>query len=424
MKIAVIGGGTAGYMAASMVSRYFPDDELYHIYDPAIPAVGVGEGTLASFPVWLRSITDLPESAIKDRCGATRKYGVAFENWGRRNRHFVHHFVPADESFGYHISAPKIVELLAEYCSATQVSKLVTGLDSDGRQVTIAFADGTTLVADFAFDARGFPKPSEDGVVALPIVPTNAALIRGGPAVQGQRNTRSVARPHGWIFIIPLTTRTAYGYIYNGDLSSADEVDADLAEFLAAEGVAAGPDRKQLRFPNFSRRRFFDGALFQIGNRASFIEPLEATAIGFTQTQIDVARTWPLGSWRWMPMSDAQRRANLEKVNSFLFRHVLGIALFVAWHYAEASAFDSPFWRFAAANFERHRKDLPEPSVEEDFDRYHGLGARFSGLADYLAAVPSVAAEAEVPGITRRRFAQWRVESFVEIANGIGQGAG
>ena len=119
-----------------------------------------------------------------------------------------------------------------------------------------------------------------------------------------------------------------------------------------------------------------------------------------------------------MPLSNEQQQLNIKKLNSFLFQHVLRISLFIAWHYAKASIFDSDFWSFAAENFKRRRNDFPEPSVQAEFGRYFSLGAKFTGLSGYLAAAPSVAAED--PAITRRRFAQWRVESFVEIANGLG----
>ncbi len=36
MKIAVIGGGTTGYIAASHISKHFPQFDLYHIFDSAM----------------------------------------------------------------------------------------------------------------------------------------------------------------------------------------------------------------------------------------------------------------------------------------------------------------------------------------------------------------------------------------------------
>lgn len=123
MKIAVIGGGTAGYMAAAHVTKNFPDFDLYHIYDSSIPTIGVGEGTQAHFPAWLDSITGLSFSELEERCKLTRKFGIKFENWGVKHQQFMHNFYPLKAAYGYHISAAKLVELLQEYVSATHIEK-------------------------------------------------------------------------------------------------------------------------------------------------------------------------------------------------------------------------------------------------------------------------------------------------------------
>jgi Tryptophan halogenase len=50
MKIAVLGGGTAGFIAAAHLTRYLPQADLLHIFDSRIPTIGVGEGTTPRFP--------------------------------------------------------------------------------------------------------------------------------------------------------------------------------------------------------------------------------------------------------------------------------------------------------------------------------------------------------------------------------------
>ena len=49
-KIAVVGRGTAGSLAAASVTNLLPDGdhELHHIYDSRIPVIGVGEGSWPS----------------------------------------------------------------------------------------------------------------------------------------------------------------------------------------------------------------------------------------------------------------------------------------------------------------------------------------------------------------------------------------
>ena len=103
-KIAVVGRGTAGSLAAASVSRLHPDSahELHHIYDSRIPVIGVGEGSWPSLVEELHRLTGLPHETVQRRLNGTRKYGVAFEGWGRRNRDFTHYFTPQQVSYAYH----------------------------------------------------------------------------------------------------------------------------------------------------------------------------------------------------------------------------------------------------------------------------------------------------------------------------------
>ena len=101
-RIAVVGRGTAGSIAAASVTRLHPDrdHELHHIYDSRIPVIGVGEGSWPSLVQELRRLTQLSHETIQRRLKGTRKYGVSFEGWGRRNRDFTHFFTPQQVSQG------------------------------------------------------------------------------------------------------------------------------------------------------------------------------------------------------------------------------------------------------------------------------------------------------------------------------------
>jgi tryptophan halogenase len=86
MKIAVVGGGIAGYLAATHVSHHIPNADLFHIYDPAVPAIGVGEGTLPFFRRWLDRITGLSFAELQAQCGITWKKGIRCSSDGDRLR--------------------------------------------------------------------------------------------------------------------------------------------------------------------------------------------------------------------------------------------------------------------------------------------------------------------------------------------------
>ncbi len=352
-KIAVVGRGTAGSLAAASVTRLHPDSdhELHHIYDSRIPVIGVGEGSWPSLVQELRQLTDLAHETVQQRLKGTRKYGVAFEGWGRRNRDFTHYFTPQQVSYAYHLSADLLADLLHESTRARHI---------DAKVLNIARVDGGAQVEfeglaperyDLVFDARGFPRELDpDRHIGFSFIPTNTAVIRRCPAIiEEERNgpvlqhtyTRAVARPHGWVFVIPLTGHTSYGYIFNRDVSGLAEVESDFDSFLESDGVSEFEQRAVIRFPNFVHRQMYDGAVARIGNAAAFMEPLEATAIVSAQLQIGMVLHMRLNR------SAEYLERDAPVVNRFLINKILCYGLFVGWHYSVGSMYETEFWRYA-----------------------------------------------------------------------------
>ncbi len=352
-KIAVVGRGTAGSLAAASVTRLHPhsDHELDHIYDSRIPAIGVGEGSWPTLVQQLQQLTNLPHETVQQRLQGTRKYGVAFEGWGRRNRDFTHYFTPQQVCYAYHLSADLMADLLHESTRARHIDAKVLNITRVEGGAEVEFEDRGPERYDLVFDARGFPRELDpDRHIDISFIPTNTAVIRRCPAIIKEEGdgpvlqhtyTRAVARPHGWIFVIPLTVHTSYGYIFNRDVSSLAEVESDFDAFLETDGVREFEKRAVIPFPNFVHRQVFDGAVARIGNAAAFMEPLEATAIGFAQLEIGMVLHIRLHRSVEFLEHDA------PVVNRFLINNILCNGLFVGWHYSCGSRYDSDFWRHA-----------------------------------------------------------------------------
>ena len=383
-KIAVVGRGTAGSLAAANVTRLHPDNdcELHHIYDSRIPVIGVGEGSWPSLVQELHQLTNLPHEVIQQRLNGTRKYGVAFEGWGRRNREFTHYFTPQQVSYAYHLSADFMGDLLQMGTRARHVDARVTDITRVQGGAQVEFEDRAPEHYDLVFDARGFPRELDpDQHIDISFIPTNTAVIRRCPAIIESETdrpvvqptyTRAVARPHGWVFVIPLTVHTSYGYIFNRDVTSLEDVESDFDAFLESDGVAQFEQRAVIPFPNFVHRRIFDGAIARVGNAAAFMEPLEATAIVSAQLQIGMVLQIRLNR----PAEHLERDAPV--VNRFLINNMLGYGLFVGWHYSCGSVYDSEFWRQARDHFwPQHRKAAAPEAVDcvalGKFDEMMGL---------------------------------------------------
>ena len=368
-KIAVVGRGTAGSLAAATVTRLHPDKdhELHHIHDSRIPVIGVGEGSWPSLVQHLQQLTDLPQETVQIRLKGTRKYGVAFEGWGRRGRDFIHHFTPQQVSYAYHLSADVMSELLQESTRARHIDAKVLNISSVDGGAHVEFEDRAPERYDLVFDARGFPGELDPGRhIHIPFIPTDTAVIRRGPAVVKAEQdvpvlehtyTRAVARPHGWIFVIPLTVHTSYGYIFNREVSGLADVESDFDAFLQTDGVTEFEQRAVIPFPNFVHRQMYDGAVARIGNAAAFMEPLEATAIVSAQFQIGMVLQIRLNR----PVENLEHDALV--VNRFLVSNMLCYGLFVGWHYSCGSGYDSAFWRHARdAAWPQYRK-AADPDV-------------------------------------------------------------
>lgn len=427
MKIAVIGGGTAGYIAAAHLTKYFPDFELIHIFDSRIPTIGVGEGTTLEFPEWLEKITGLGYTELNQKYHVTQKFSISFENWGRDHPQYSHNFHPIGQAYAYHVAAENIVTLLQKHVTATHIDNKVIELKSNGREVEIAFEDQTNLKVDLAIDARGFPKTLNQNYLELSIIPTNAALIRQGSPVEFQTATRSIARPYGWIFVIPLTHRTSYGYIYNSSINTQEEIAADFDEFLRLENINVNNYSKQINFPRFSQRRFFDGALFTIGNAASFLEPLEATAIGAIIAQMKCISFWPLNLFIKKQQKCNLKSKELELFNNFLVKYTYKLSLFVGLHYAKGSCFNTDFWQLARDNFEREVENPQFPEVMQEFLEYlqqsytllHPFN-KYRQFAELTSEKFTSTKVARQKISESKSFAQWDRQSFAEVGHGVG----
>ncbi len=410
MRIAVVGGGSAGFLAAAMVSRRAPHHALCHIYDSLIPPIGVGEGTLLNMPTELCSLSGLEQAAVQRGLEATRKYGVLFQGWGRSNPEFIHHFFPIDRAHGYHLSTERLVEFLGEYIRARTVDARVTTIARVDNTMEVGFEGLPPERFDFVIDARGFPRELDRRQhLLVPFIPTNAAIIRRGPATAQDVNhtyTRSVARPNGWVFVIPLAGHTSYGYIYNRDITSVEEAESDFDAFMSEDGVRGFVHRAVTPFPNYIHRHIYDGLLARIGNAAGFMEPLEASALALVLIQIHSVLDHRLSE------ASDRMEACAKLTNDFLVRLAWRFGLFLSWHYSRGSTYDSRFWRFARDEAWPRRVDqAPDSPVDAATE-----ARRFEDLVDDTTG-PDPGRRS---GSSATSYAVFRRVSFRNVGAGLG----
>jgi tryptophan halogenase len=427
MRIVIVGGGSAGWMAAAALGRIIGDQwSIALVESDAIGTVGVGEATIPQIHHFNRLI-GLDEAEFIARTKGSFKLGIEFVGWhGGNDARYIHAFgsvgrdlgllpfhqywlqarARGDQSrledyslsataawanrfsredplpsaplggatYAYHFDAGLYAAFLREKAEASGVVRhegRITTVHRDsetGDVRSVELEDGSSIEGELFIDCSGFVSLLLGQTMGVDYVDWSHWLPMD----------RAMAVPCE--SVEPLTpytrsTARAAGWqwriplqhrIGNGHVYCSDfSSDEEAAETLLAN-LDGRPlaDPRPLRFTTGHRREFWRGNVVALGLSSGFLEPLESTSIHLVQSGIKhLVDLLPHG--RIEP-------ADVAAFNKRLTFEFESIRDFLILHYA-ANDRPEPFWR------SRREMALPDTLQEKiDTFRAHGRIFRFN----------------------------------------------
>ena len=343
-RIIIVGGGTAGWMAAAALSR-FTDREIILVESETIGTVGVGEATIPQIRLFNAGL-GIDEAEFLRETRGSFKLGIEFDGWVGEGRSYMHAFGPIGHAAGllpfhhywlraraadkaksldayslnehaarslkmqirrprpgeqvpdmpwaYHFDANLYAAYLRHYSEARGVTR-VQGIVKDiagGEQgiASVTLDDGHTMEGDFFIDCTGFRSLLLGGMLDTEFedwthwLPCDRA-IAVPCATKGDFTpyTKATARKAGWQWRIPLQHRIGNGHVYCSEFLSDDEA---LETLLANIDGDPQAEPNRLRFTAGMRKRHWVGNCLALGLSAGFMEPLESTSIHLIQSSL------------------------------------------------------------------------------------------------------------------------------------------
>ncbi len=399
--VVILGGGTAGWMTACLMAQAWPTAPITLIESPAIPTIGVGEGSTPQLRALFARL-GVTEAEWMPFCDATYKAGISFHGWSRAEGFdsYFHPFAsaidvhtqpafhaaalarrtghavdahpdgfflasrlaaaglaptaaatfPFEVGYGYHFDAGKLGEWLRRHATgrgvvhrAARVASVEVG--PAARVTSVTLDDGAAVTADIFVDASGFAGVIARQALGVPFLPFAANLFCDRavavPTPRAGRlpvNTRATALRHGWAWSIPLTSRTGNGYVYASRFCSADAAEAELRAFLGGTDAPA----RHLTMDVGRLATTWTGNCLAVGLAQGFIEPLEATALHLVQTTVEQF----IATWE----QDGFTPVGRDAFNRRIAGRIEGIRDYIVAHYRLAQRSDTDFWRANAAN--------------------------------------------------------------------------
>jgi tryptophan halogenase len=414
-RVIVLGGGSAGFLAAITLKTRLPELKVVVIRSKDIGIIGVGEGTTVSVPNFLHGYLRIDPGEFQRLARPTYKLGIKFL-WGPRaffNYTFATQFdhqyralsrpvgfycgddagvqFPSANSalmtldkafvrlpdgapgirndFAYHIENADFVALLETQAARVNVEVVddtVAGVDQDARGIVGLHCKAAGLQrADLYVDCSGFYSVLLGRTLKEPFLSFKSTLLCDRAVVGGWSRppgdeilpyTTAETMDAGWCWKIEHEGRVNRGYVYSSPFISDAHAEAEFRRKNPRVDTT-----RVVRFVSGRYERSWVKNVVAIGNSNGFVEPLESTSLGAICDECHALA---------VSLADCGREpgATLAAVYNQRVRQTWDdIRRFLAIHYKFNTRLDTPFWRAA-----RDETDLAGAEQFVDFYRENG----------------------------------------------------
>ena len=390
MNIVIVGGGTAGWIAAYYIIKAQPSKhKITVIESSALGIIGAGEGSTGSMADLLNgkyfdAKIDIP-TFLKETNG-TVKMGIYHQNWTGDDTGY---FAPLDgtdtwaawndymfkyglANFGkekmhvtssigmnfsqgiktasaFHFDGHKVGEFFKKHCladGATIIDAVIKTVQSnDSGDITgLVLDNGNTVEGDFFIDCTGFARVLMKHIGVgwksyqeyLPLNTAMPFLLEYETGEEPDPYTGATALSAGWMWNIPLQTRRGCGYVFDRNFISREEAQKEVEDYL-------GKKIKPIKFIEFDAGRseiFWKNNVLTLGLASAFVEPLEATSIHSTIIQLLFFVNEFLLDSKEQTNTDYNRDSYNQKITKLYDANME----FISFHY-QGGRNDTPFWR-------------------------------------------------------------------------------
>ena len=403
-EITIVGGGTAGWMAAAILAPFTAQGYRIRLVESEeIGTVGVGEATIPQINLYNQAL-GIDEDEFLRACKGTYKLGIQFVDWGQLGQRYMHAFGEVGRDVGivgfqhywhrartlgtagdlrhyslnetaalggrmqrgrlrttdaippmpyaFHFDASLYARFLrgiAEERGAERIEGKIVDVTLDGETGNVASVTldrGDVLTGDLFIDCSGFRGLLIEGALKTGYedwshwLPCDRAL--------------AVPCAHGEGPLTPYTRSTALdaGWqwriplqhrIGNGYVYCSSFLGDDEAAsaLLANLDGPALADPRPLRFSTGMRRKMWNRNVIALGLSSGFLEPLESTSIHLIQSGLQRLL-------RMLPKRSGTA-AEAEEFNRQCVNEYERVRDFLILHYKATSRDDTPFWRHCAA---------------------------------------------------------------------------